>query len=233
MADMKSWKILLLEDEAALAEIVKEVLESKGFTVVHVETVESAQRVLEQYLPDIFVLDVMLPDGDGFNLLKQIRLTNSITPAIFLTSKSLPTDVVAGFESGANDYLKKPFSMEELVVRIKSLLGTVQNRQIPEKSAKGPLTIGEFTYHYPEGVLVYQGTKKPLTYREAEILFMLINHQDEILLRSELLIKFWDNDDYFSGRSLDVFITKLRKYLKKDPSLAILNFRGKGYKLIS
>lgn len=230
---MKSWKILLVEDESALAEIVKEVLEGKGFTVVHVNTVEAALIAVKDISVDIFVLDVMLPDGDGFSLLKHIRLTNSRTPTIFLTSKSLPTDVVAGFESGANDYLKKPFSMEELVVRIKSLLGTLQGKSTFEKTAVTTSSLGEFMYHYPEGVLVYKGTKKQLTYREAEILYALIRHQDQILLRTDLLMQFWGNDDYFSGRSLDVFITKLRRYLKKDPSLAILNFRGKGYKLIS
>ncbi len=173
----------------------------------------------------------MLPDGDGFSMLKKIRVTDWKTPAIFLTSKSLPSDVVNGFESGANDYLKKPFSMDELVIRIRALLGMVNHKPL-ETHRKGIFPIGEFLFHYPEGLLVHKGAKKQLTFREAEILNMLRIHQEKMISRKELLLTHWETDDYFSGRSLDVFITKLRKYLKADPSVAILNFRGQGYKLI-
>jgi DNA-binding response OmpR family regulator len=228
---MNDIKILFVEDEPALAEIVKESLETRGFEVSHMTTIAQALQAHATYKFDIMILDVMLSDGDGFSLLKKIRATDFTTPALFLTSKSLPTDVVNGFESGANDYLKKPFSMEELVVRIKSLLGIVGARPILIKST-GLFTIGEYTFHYPEGILVYKGTKKQLTFREAEILNTLQANHDQMVLRQELLLTNWGNDDYFSGRSLDVFITKLRKYLKQDPSIAILNFRGQGYKLI-
>lgn len=140
--------------------------------------------------------------------------------------------MVTGFESGANDYLKKPFSIDELIIRIRALLGMVNLKPL-ETDRKGIFPIGEFSFHYPEGLLVYKGTKKQLTFREAEILNMLRVQQEKMISRKELLLTHWDNDDYFSGRSLDVFITKLRKYLKADPSVAILNFRGQGYKLIS
>jgi DNA-binding response OmpR family regulator len=229
---MNDIKILFVEDEPALAEIIKESLESRGFEVSHVTTVAQALQAHTTQKFDIMILDVMLPDGDGFSLLKKIRSTDSTTPALFLTSKSLPTDVVNGFESGANDYLKKPFSMEELVVRIKSLLGILGAKPILDLKKSSLFNIGEYVFHYPEGILVYKGTKKQLTFREAEILNMLQTRNEQMVLRKELLLAHWGNDDYFSGRSLDVFITKLRKYLKEDPSIAILNFRGQGYKLI-
>lgn len=229
---MNNLKILFVEDEPALAEIVKENLESKGFEVTNVATVAAALTTLHINQFNIMILDVMLPDGDGFSLLKKIRLNDNSTPALFLTSKSLPTDVVNGFESGGNDYLKKPFSIEELVVRIKSLLGIVGVRAKHKQTNTGAFIIGEYAFHYPEGILVYKGTQKQLTFREAEILNMLLMRHEQMVLRHDLLLANWGNDDYFSGRSLDVFITKLRKYLKEDPSIAILNFRGQGYKLI-
>ena len=228
---MKVIKILFVEDEPALAEIVRERLESKGFDVTHATTVLQGLAAHKDELFDILILDVMLPDGDGFSMLKKVRITDWKTPAIFLTSKSLPADVVSGFESGANDYLKKPFSMDELIIRIRALLGIVNVKSI-ETHRKGIFPIGEFSFHYPEGLLIYKGAKKQLTFREAEILNMLRMHQEKTISRKELLLTHWENDDYFSGRSLDVFITKLRKYLKADPSVAILNFRGQGYKLI-
>ncbi len=231
MANMKVVKILFVEDEPALAEIVKESLEGKGFMVCHATTVLEGLVAHKADIYDMLILDVMLPDGDGFSMLKRIRITDWKTPAIFLTSKSLPADVVNGFESGANDYLKKPFSMDELIIRIRALLGMVNLKPL-ETHRKGIFPIGEFLFHYPEGLLVYKGAKKQLTFREAEILNMLRVHQEKMISRKELLLTHWGNDDYFSGRSLDVFITKLRKYLKADPSVAILNFRGQGYKLI-
>jgi DNA-binding response OmpR family regulator len=231
MACMSDLKILFVEDEPALAEIIKESLESKGFDVCHVATAAAALQAHSLTTFHLLILDVMLPDGDGFSLLKKIRSRDLTTPALFLTSKSLAADVVNGFESGANDYLKKPFSMEELVIRMRSLLGIVNTRPIDLKKT-GPFTIGEYIFHYPEGVLVHKGAKKQLTFREAEILNLLQSRHEQMVLRQELLLTHWGNDDYFSGRSLDVFITKLRKYLKQDPSIAILNFRGQGYKLI-
>jgi len=228
---MAGMNILFVEDEPALAEIVKEMLEQKGFQVTRASSLAEALKQVQHRPFDLFVFDVMLPDGDGYTLLKQIRRQGITTPALFLTSRSLPADVVQGFESGANDYLKKPFGMEELLVRIKALLRLLHQPK-DEINILHELSIGEYTFHYPQGILVRQGNQRKLTFREAEILFFLISKKAQIISRKEMLLKFWSNDDYFSGRSLDVFITKLRRYLDKDPAIAILNFRGQGYKLI-
>ncbi|MCX3264899.1 response regulator transcription factor [Pedobacter agri] len=225
-------KILFAEDEPALAEIVKETLELKGFSVVHTLTASATVAAYHQVKPDVLVLDVMLPDGDGFSIARQIRQNDQATPIIFLTSKSLPVDVVEGFESGGNDYLKKPFSIEELTIRIKALLS--QNRLVlkPEKVEKQAVAIGNYQFHYPEGILIIAGQKRILTNREAEILQMLLLNRNNMLGRDLILNTLWPNNDYFSGRSLDVFIAKLRKYLKADPSVFIISIRGQGYKLV-
>jgi len=228
---MKKHHILLVEDEPILAEIVKESLEVRGFEVVHAGTVAQALNSYHNQQPGLIVLDVMLPDGDGFALARQIRATNTEVPIIFLTSKALPQNVVEGFESGGNDYLKKPFSLEELIVRIKALLS--QNRLVATHENLAQVTgLGQYLFEYPASTLSFMGVKRPLTSREGEILHMLIASKSQVLDRKTLLLRLWGNDDYFSGRSLDVFMAKLRKYLKDDPSVNILNIRGKGYKLI-
>lgn len=225
-------KILFTEDEPALAEIVRETLMMKGFEVSHVSTAKETIRRYHDWKPDILVLDVMLPDGDGFSVARQIREMDTAIPIIFLTSKSLPADVVRGFESGGNDYLKKPFSMEELVIRIKALLS--QNRLVIKLEAEKKLAvhIGNYQFQYPEGILTLADQQKTLTNREAEILQMLLLNKGQMLERNVILNTLWDNNDYFSGRSLDVFITKLRKYLKDDAGVFIISIRGQGYKLI-
>ncbi|MBB2148086.1 response regulator transcription factor [Pedobacter gandavensis] len=225
-------KILFTEDEPALAEIVRETLMMKGFEVVHVSTAKETIRQYQEWKPDILVLDVMLPDGNGFSVARQIRESDTYTPIIFLTSKSLPADVVTGFESGGNDYLKKPFSMEELVIRMKALLS--QNRLVVkvEDERKVAINIGNYKFQYPEGVLSFADQQKTLTNREAEILQMLLLNKGQMLERNIILNTLWHNNDYFSGRSLDVFIAKLRKYLKDDAGVVIINIRGQGYKLI-
>lgn len=228
---MTSKKVLLVEDELVLAEIIRESLQSRGFTVMHTPFAKDALQLYQQYPPDIIILDVMLPDGDGFSIAKQIRISDVDTPVIFLTSRSLVQDVVEGFESGGNDYLKKPFSLEELIVRMKALLS--KNRlSVSLKPDSQNVGIGDYRFQYPKGILSFAGAERVLTNRESEILQMLILNRNQILSRQALLLTFWNNDDYFSGRSLDVFMAKLRKYLKNDPSISILNIRGQGYKLI-
>ena len=223
--------ILLVEDELVLAEIIRESLQSRGFAVMHTASAIEAAALYSRLSPDLIILDVMLPDGDGFMVAKQIRHINLDTPIIFLTSRSLPQDVVQGFESGGNDYLKKPFSLEELIVRMKALLS--RNRlAISTKSDTENIRIGNYVFQYPKGVLSLADDHRVLTNRECEILQLLIINRNQVLSRNTLLTTFWDNNDYFSGRSLDVFITKLRKYLKGDPSINIINVRGQGYKLI-
>jgi DNA-binding response OmpR family regulator len=232
MACMTSIKVLFVEDETALAEIIRESLESRGYTVMHTPSVKDALQLYSNYFPDIIILDVMLPDGDGFSIARQIRNGDVDTPIIFLTSRSLAQDVVSGFESGGNDYLKKPFSLEELIIRMKALLS--RNRLVINiKPDSQNVRIGDYRFQYPKGILSFAGAERILTTRECEILQMLVVNRNQILSRQALLLTFWDNDDYFAGRSLDVFMAKLRKYLRNDPGVSILNIRGQGYKLIS
>jgi len=229
MANINNVNVLLVEDEPVLAEIVQESLQSRGFEVVHADTIARAKAFCYDNKPNIIVLDVMLPDGSGFDFARQIRNVDTDLPVIFLTSRSLPQDVVEGFESGGNDYLKKPFSLEELIIRIRVLLS--KNRLVINTSA-GVTEIGRYRFHYPQGELKIEDNSRALTTRESEILNLLIMNKNQLLNRDELLLNFWQNNDYFSSRSLDVFITKLRRYLKDDPSVSILNIRGRGYKLI-
>ncbi|MES2275642.1 MAG: response regulator transcription factor [Bacteroidota bacterium] len=228
---MMQQHVLLVEDEPVLAEIIRESLQSRGFVVTHTPSAIEAMVLYARHQHDIMILDVMLPDGDGFAIAKQIRNTDVDTPIIFLTSRSLPQDVVEGFESGGNDYLKKPFSLEELIIRMKALMS--KNRlAVSINTGTKNTRLGDYTFQYPKGILSYAGNQRALTTRESEILQLLIVNRNLVLSRNTLLMTFWGNDDYFSGRSLDVFITKLRKYLKGDPSVGILNIRGQGYKLI-
>lgn len=225
--------ILFVEDELNLAEIVKESLESRGFEVTHHATATAALEAYYSARPDILILDVMLPDADGFALARQIRATDMETPVIFLTSKSLPQDVVTGFESGGNDYLKKPFSMEELVVRIKAL--TSKSRTLFGEMADPdiPVMIGtQYAFHYRQAQLKRKEDTIPLTAREAELLKLFLLNRNQVMDRKSILLHIWGNDDFFTGRSLDVFITRLRKYLQHDPEVRIMNIRGIGYKLI-
>lgn len=220
--------ILFIEDEIALAEIVKESLEAKGFVVYHAATLTKANILYKQHTPNVIVADVMLPDGDGFAWVHQLRKEDLYTPVIFLTSRSRAEDVVMGFELGANDYLRKPFSMLELVARINALVKQGNQKTIVTAYS---CSIGASVFYYPSGELECLGKKKQLTAREADLLHLLYLHQNQPITRQELLKKLWGNTDYFSGRSLDVFITKLRKYLDHDQQVKIINVRGIGYKL--
>lgn len=224
---MKKIKVLLAEDEASLGMIVKESLETRDFIVFHAENGEEASKMYEQENPDILVLDVMMPMKDGFTLAKEIRSQNNTIPIIFLTAKSQASDVVDGFNHGGNDYLKKPFSMEELIVRIKALLNRIKVKPNTEE-----ITIGKYQFNLTKQTLTYMDATEQLTHREAQLLFYLHDKKNEVLDRSFILNKLWGNDDFFNARSMDVFISKLRKKLKADDSIQIINVRGFGYKLI-
>jgi len=224
----KPISILLAEDEPSLGQIIKESLETRNFIVHLTKDGEEAYQVYKKENIELLVLDIMMPKKDGFTLAKEIRLENENIPIIFLTSKSQAKDVVEGFTIGGNDYLKKPFSMEELIVRINNLLNRIQTKQ-----ANDVLTLGQYTFNFPKQSLVYlQEAPVLLTHRESQLLFHLIKNKNQVLDRSLILKKLWDNDDFFSARSMDVFITKLRKKLSKDPSIKIVNARGVGYKLM-
>lgn len=223
--------ILFTEDEPALAEVVKESLETKGFAVTHVTNAQDAYAAYQQQKPNLLLLDVMLPGENGFAIAQKIRQTDTDTPILFLTARSLPEDVVAGFEHGGNDYLKKPFSLAELVVRIKALLS--HNRLVLQTTAPAnEMSIGSFTFLYNTRNLLFAGKNRQLTFKEAELLKLLFINRNQIIDRKTLLVTVWGNDDFFTGRSLDVFITKLRSYLSADASVKILNIRGIGYKLV-
>ncbi|MBA6313272.1 response regulator transcription factor [Cellulophaga baltica] len=220
-------KIVYAEDELSLGKIVKESLESRDFNVYHCADGYSALATYHEVSPDILVLDIMMPKKDGFTLAKEIRLENKQIPIIFLTAKSQTKDVVEGFELGGNDYLKKPFSMEELIVRIHSLL----ERQKRNKSLDC-IPINTYNFNYIKQTPIRQDEIVKLTHREAELLFHLCEKRNEILDRTYVLNKIWGDDDFFNARSMDVFITKLRKKLIKDKNVQILNVRGFGYKLV-
>ncbi len=224
----KKPSILLAEDEPALGQIIKESLETRDFNVLLFENGEKALQGYHDNQPELLVLDVMMPKKDGFTLAKEIREIDDTIPIIFLTAKSQTQDVVEGFSIGGNDYLKKPFSMEELIVRINNLL----NRKQLQVSTK-ILAVGQYTFDFPKQLLQFNNEEPvQLTHREAHLLFHLINNKNQVLDRSLILNKLWGNDDFFSARSMDVFITKLRKKLNRDDSIQILNVRGFGYKLI-
>lgn len=225
-------RILYVEDELPLAEIVRETLELRGFEVLHGKTASEGLQSYNDIEPDIILLDVTLPDSTGYALAANIRLNNSAVPIIFVTSRSLPQDVVEGFEQGGNDYLKKPFSMEELIVRIKALLSKNRNLLTDRLLSANSIQVGRFTFNFRLSTLETDGVSANLTSREAALLHLLLLNKDRVIQRNELLRKIWGNDDFFAGRSLDVFITKLRNHFRSDPSIKIMNIRGVGYKLI-
>ena len=224
----KTTTILLAEDEPALGMIIKESLETRNFKVLLCENGEKAFEVYKIQQPELLVLDVMMPKKDGFTLAKDIRAIDDTVPIIFLTAKSQTQDVVEGFTIGGNDYLKKPFSMEELIVRINNLLNRTQLQKTSEI-----LKLGDYTFDFPKQTLQFKDHASiQLTHREAHLLFHLIKNKNQVLDRSLILNKLWGTDDFFNARSMDVFITKLRKKLAEDESIQILNVRGFGYKLI-
>lgn len=224
--------ILLVEDETILGEIVKESLETRNFLVTLCANGEEGWETFQQLKPDVCILDIMMPLKDGFTLAQQIREVDIFTPILFLTAKSQTEDVVKGFEIGANDYIKKPFKMEELIVRVKALFRDKQlfaQQAIPSREI---WYIGQYHFNYPKQLLLFQHQEKKLTHREAEILHFLCQYQNQVMERKPVLLKLWGDDTIFNARSMDVFITKLRKYLKEDPAVEIVNIRGVGYKLI-
>lgn len=230
----KTINILLAEDERTLAMIIQDTLDGQGFHVTVASDGEEALRLYAANKPDVIVADVMMPRLDGFELVRRIRKHDPLTPVIFLTARSAVNDVVHGFEMGANDYLKKPFGMQELIVRIKALLGracTVTPQ--PEQATR--FTIGQYLFDSVIQRLTHvpTGARAELSYRESEILRRLCLHPSEVVTSQSLLLELWGDDSFFNNKSLHVFITKLRHRLGQDQRLRIVNVRGVGYKLIS
>jgi len=230
---MDKIKVLLAEDETSLAHIIRESLEERNFSVILCANGEQAIEQYNKQKPDILALDVMMPKTDGFEVAKRVREKDSTTPIIFITAKSQIKDVVAGFELGANDYLKKPFSVEELIVRIKSLL---RHKQTVIASTKKPgqqlVNIGTIVFNPTKNVIQHNESIIHLTARESELLHQLCQPNMESVSRKTLLQKIWGNDNIFNARSLDVFITRLRRHLSADPNVQLINIRGIGYKLV-
>lgn len=223
---MSKTKILYVEDEPFLGRIVKESLESRDFDVLMVTDGKDAVDIFIKDGPDICVLDIMLPSKDGYAIAKEIRQVNPAVPIIFVTSKNQTQDVVKGFESGGNDYLRKPFSMEELIMRVNNLLKLVAHRNT---KVSENITIGMYEYIPLRFELKFQSSVKKLSHRESTLLLMLNENKNATLLRKDILLKLWGDDSFFNSRNLDVYITKLRDYLKEDKSIEIITIKGVGY----
>lgn len=230
---MNSIKVLLVEDEAILASLIKETLDTRGFQITIAENGVEGWSFFNGTKPDICVVDVMMPRKDGFSLVADIRKVDSLVPVIFLTAKTQTADVLRGFEAGADDYMKKPFSIEELIVRLKSLYRRREagSMAYKMKSSEG-MSFGSFEFNYKGLSLTRDNITIGLSQRETELMKMLIDNKNNLLDRKVALLKIWGDDSPFNARSMDVYITRLRKYLVDDPSVQILNIRGYGYKLI-
>jgi DNA-binding response OmpR family regulator len=224
--------VLIVEDEQALGQIIKDTLEIRGFEVTHVTDGKLAYETYLTEMPQIIVLDVMLPSVNGLEIANMIRLADKHTPILFLTARSTTEDLILGFKAGGNDYIKKPFDLEELIVRIEALVGKNQLFHTTESTANNLVTIGLFRYDIMRHTLSYNNSLIRLSARESEVLEVLFTHKSQLLTRKALLLQVWHNDDFFSSRSLDVYISKLRRHLNPDPAVKIINHRGFGYKLI-
>ena len=224
-------KVLLAEDDKNLGTILKAYLEAKGYPTTLCVNGQEAFDVYNKEAFDFCIIDIMMPVKDGFALTKEIRKKNKNIPIIFLTAKSMQEDKLKGFELGADDYITKPFSMEELLVRMKAILRRVKYDKDDFKK-KGIFILGQFTFDYNRQILTLKKVEQKLTSKEAELLKMLCENTNEVLDRSIALNKIWYDDSYFNARSMDVYITKLRKYLKGDPNVELMNVHGVGFKLV-
>ena len=223
-------KILLCEDDENLGMLLREYLQAKGYMTELCADGEAGFKAFMKSKFDICVLDVMMPKKDGFTLAQEIRQTTAEMPIIFLTAKTQKEDIVEGFKLGADDYITKPFSMEELVFRIEAILRRVRGKKSKESTL---YNIGKFTFDTQKQLLSIGDEHRKLTTKENELLSLLCSHANEILQRDFALKTIWIDDNYFNARSMDVYITKLRKHLKDDPQIEIINIHGKGYKLIA
>lgn len=231
---MEKISVLLVEDESTLAGIIKDALEADKFAVTIAYDGISGLEMAFQMKPDIIVADVMMPRMSGFEMVKKLRGADNDTPVLFLTAKTSADDVVEGFEAGGNDYLKKPFGIKELVIRIMSLLGRVGKTAPQTNIARPEYNIGNYSFAPDRRILTYlpDGERIELPNRESEILERLCIKANQVLPTKEILIQLWGDDDFFSTRSFQVLISRLRHRLSKDPEISIDNVRGEGYRLI-
>ncbi len=227
---MSKTKIFYVEDELFLGKIVKESLESRGYEVVMESDGGNALVIFQKIKPDVCVLDIMLPNKDGFTVADEIRELNEDVPIIFLTAKTQTEDVIKGFSLGANDYIRKPFSIEELIVRIQNALRS--KKEEAEKIMADSVSVGKFNFHIKRQLLTDGREDRKLSFRESALLKLLYENRDKIIDRKDILNLLWGNDSFFNSRNLDVYVTKLRSYLKEDPSLEIITIKGVGYRFV-
>jgi len=224
-------KILLAEDDPNLGELLKDYLELKGKFDVTLST--DGEKAIEEFRKnefDLCIFDVMMPKKDGFTLGKEVRKINGTIPIIFATAKGMMEDKTQAFELGGDDYITKPFRVEELLLRIHALLKRASKDKEEELADK--FEIGNYFFDYTSQIITYKGQQQKLSTKEAELLRLLCLKKNDVLTREEALKKIWHDDNYFTGRSMDVFLSKLRKYLKEDTSVEIVNVHGRGYKLL-
>lgn len=223
-------KILLAEDDSNLGTLLRNYLDAKNYETTLSVNGKTALKSFADGKFDLCILDIMMPEMDGLSLAKAIRNIDPVIPVIFLTAKNQKEDILEGFKTGADDYITKPFSMEELIYRIEAIFRRTSG---PTTTAQQKLTqIGEYSFDNKRQLLIYKDQRLSLTTKESELLDLLCSHRNQVLERNYALKSIWIDDNYFNARSMDVYITRLRKYLKKDPSVKILNIHGRGYRLI-
>jgi len=228
---MEKIKVLLVEDDSNLGNLLKEYLEAKGFSTVLAVNGKQGYDVFSKDKFNICILDVMMPIKDGYTLAKEIRALDASVPIVFLTAKSMKEDAIEGFKVGADDYINKPFSMEELLLRIKAIIRRTENKNV-KNSDQSVFKIGNYSFDYSHQTLTINDVSQKLTTKEADLLRLLCLNANDVLDRNFALKSIWKDDNYFNGRSMDVYIAKLRKYLKGDPNLEIVNIHGNGFRLV-
>lgn len=224
-------RVLVTEDDPNLGTILTEYLEAKGYRPTLAKNGVEGWKLFANNTFDCCILDVMMPEKDGFTLAKEIRAANAAVPIIFLTAKSMKQDTIEGFQSGADDYITKPFSMEELLMRLKAVLRRTMGEEKEEEVTV--FNIGNLTFDFKNQSLTTGNKEQHLTSKENALLKMLVQHENQLLGRSQALLAIWGDDTYFNSRSMDVYIAKLRKYLKLDPRVKILNEHGVGFRLVT
>ncbi|MDX1666212.1 MAG: response regulator transcription factor [Saprospiraceae bacterium] len=233
---MSENKILLVEDDQNFGDVLRSYLEMHEFEVALANDGEKGLELFKEGEYDLCILDVMMPRKDGFTLAREIREKDEEMPIIFLTAKTMKDDVLKGFKIGADDYITKPFNSEELLYRIQAILKRSQQKKDPREEIK-EFDIGKYHFNFPLRILTFdpdgpEEEKSKLSPKEAQLLRMFAMYKNDILPRSEALTKIWGEDNYFTARSMDVFVTKLRKYLKKDENIEIVNIHGNGFQLL-
>ena len=229
---MEKRNILLVEDDFNLGIVVQDFLSLEGYTVHLCRDGKEGLQKFNKNNYDVCLLDVMLPEKDGYEIAEDIRKVDKEIPIIFLTAKSNPEDKVKGFKAGGDDYITKPFNREEFLLRIKAILRRANN-EMDEDENKGIISLGSYELDFQNLRLIHKEEDKKLTKRETAILKLLSENRNKVIERSLVLNLIWGDDNYFNGRSLDVFITKLRKYLKHDEQIQIINVHGRGFKLLT